>query len=273
MAGTGLQDLVAPNLLVFSPKPGTNSDNGSTFAYNGLVGTAFGDAKAATVKVYPCANCTNVAPVQTLAATVSGAGWSATGAALPTGVYTVEVTQTDWAGNTTSVVRGMESRDAIFVSATGNDANAGTAAAPKLTINAGLAAAATKSEVVVGQGTYGAASLAAANSNKALRGGFDQYAGWARPGTAGTAGTPSQNLTNVEAGGTAILVNAATGVTIDSLRAPARRRVRQPDRTCTASVPSPARTSRSRTSRPRPTTVCRARSERPEGPVPTARTA
>ncbi len=49
-------------------------------------------------------------------ATVAGAGWSATGPALPAGVYTVQVTQTDWAGNTASVTRGIETRNAVFVS-------------------------------------------------------------------------------------------------------------------------------------------------------------
>lgn len=221
VSATGLEDFVAPDLLVFSPRAGANFESYNALTLNGLVGTAFGDAKSATVDIYACANCTNIAPTQTLAATVLGAGWSATtSGALAEGVYTVAVTQTDWAGNTSTVIRGIETRNGIFVSATGNDANPGTAASPKLTILNGLntAVSASRSHVVVGQGTYGALSLTTSQSNKAVRGGFDQYAGWVRPGTAGVAGVASQELTNIEAGPTAVLTNATTGLTIDSVR-------------------------------------------------------
>ena len=74
--------------------------------------------------MFACNNCTNIAPTQTLAPTILGAGWSATSAALTAGVYTLQVVQTDWAGHTAAVVRVFETRPAIFVSPLGNDANA-----------------------------------------------------------------------------------------------------------------------------------------------------
>ena len=220
VSGVGLEDTTAPELLVFAPKPGANSDSYTGMTYNGLIGTALGDDDEVTVNVYPCDNCTNVAPVDTPAAAVLGAGWSATGAALAPGVYTVQVQQTDWAGNTNETLRVIETRNAVFVSATGNNANPGTAALPKQTIAAGLATAVAdgRPEIAVGQGTYGALSVTAGQGNKTINGGFDQYAGWSRPGTAGVGGTANQDLTNIEAGPTAVLVTGATGLTFDGLR-------------------------------------------------------
>jgi hypothetical protein len=220
VSGVGLDDDDAPELLVFAPKPGANSDSYTGMTYNGLLGTDLGDDDQVTVNVYACNNCTNIAPVDSPSVTELGAGWNATGAALAPGVYTVQVQQTDWAGNTNETLRVIETRNAVFVSATGNNANPGTAASPKQTIAAGLTTAVSdaRPEVAVGQGTYGALSVTAGQGNKTVNGGFDQYAGWLRPGSAGVPGTPNQDLTNIEAGPTAVLVTGATGLTFNGMR-------------------------------------------------------
>ena len=220
VSGTGLQDLVAPSLLVFTPKAGANVEDYATLNYNGLIGTDFGDAKTITANVFACDNCTNIAPTQTLTPAIGGAGWSATSPALGAGVYTLQVVQTDWAGHTTEIVRTFQTRPAIFVSPLGDDTlGNGTAASPYKTILKGLNSTTPgKNQVAVGLGVYPAQTLGGTQNGRFINGGFDQYAGWVRPGAAGVAGTPNPELTNIEGAGTAAVFNGLTGVTFNGLK-------------------------------------------------------
>ena len=61
-------------------------------------GTATGDLATVTVNIYAGALATGT-PVQTLSDTNSGSTWTVNAAALLPGVYTVQATQTDGAGN------------------------------------------------------------------------------------------------------------------------------------------------------------------------------
>ena len=210
VSGTGLEDLVAPNLLVFTPKSGANVEDYATLNYNGLIGTDFGDAKTISAKVFACNNCTNIAPTQTLAPTIIGRRLVRDQCLHSTaGVYTLQVLQTDWAGHTTEIVRMFQTRPAIFVSPLGNDANPGTAASPKQDDQCRASVrrcppGAPRWRSVRAR-TPGL-SISAGSGNKTINGGFDQYAGWVRPGSAGVAGTPNQDLSNIEAAGTSTVV-------------------------------------------------------------------
>lgn len=219
----GLSDSTGPDLLLQTPVEGANVDDASPLTFAGLRGLALGDESDVTVDVYACSGCTNIPPLHSFNATVTGGGFSgATPAPLAAGVYTVKVSQADAVGNVTETVNVVESRNAIFVSeVTGNDANPGTAAQPKQTAMAGIttAKAQGKPEVAIGMGGYGGLGLTNAHNNLALRGGFDQYLGWTRPGTAGTVGTPAQDVTQFAAQGQGIVVQATAGLTLDSLHA------------------------------------------------------
>src|SRR5947209_20018922 len=74
----------------------------------------------------------------------------------------------------------VDDTTAVFVAKTGNDANAGTLAAPFLTIAKGIASAgAGKNNVLIGLGTYVESGHTLPNG-VSLYGGFDPAAGWTR---------------------------------------------------------------------------------------------
>ncbi|MGZ6644336.1 MAG: beta strand repeat-containing protein [Solirubrobacteraceae bacterium] len=92
-------DLTGPSLTLAAPAPGSATQS-RTPAFSGAAGTATGDLSQVVVKVYAGAG-TGGAVVQTLTPTAAGATWSATPASLADGVYTVQATQSDQAGNAT----------------------------------------------------------------------------------------------------------------------------------------------------------------------------
>jgi hypothetical protein len=220
---TGVDDTTAPALFVRTPADGTNTDNGTPLTIAGKLGNATGDTRAATVRVLQ-----GMTELYNLPATVTGLNFTATTPApLATGQYTVEITQTDWNGNTTTTVRNVESRNAIFVSPEGvgdsatsaNDANPGTAAAPKKTVPAAILAAlsAGKPEVISGVGYYPKLTLTATHSGSVtVRGSFGQYGDWTRAGTAGLPGSPPKSGSKIWLAQEPVLFNGVTGLTMES---------------------------------------------------------
>jgi Ca2+-binding RTX toxin-like protein len=85
-------DVEAPHVTLDSPADGI-----STPVLSGERGTDAGDNAAVSVRLY--AGTQTAAPLQTLTAGGSGAGWHATPAALEPGTYTARAAQTDAAGN------------------------------------------------------------------------------------------------------------------------------------------------------------------------------
>ncbi len=219
ISGDGFADTTDPVVTLQTPKNGANVDNeaGSALTYTGLAGTALGDDTSVSVRVLDNSMSVVQGP---FAGTVTGGVFSATAPAGITtpGVYTVEVSQGDWDGNSGSDTMKVEVRDAVFVAVApiGNDANPGTAASPKATVAAALAA--PEAQVAVGYGVYdeGAGGLALV-SNKSILGGFGQYTDWTRPGTAGTVGEADNFESQITGTGQAALASGDTGVVLDGL--------------------------------------------------------
>jgi hypothetical protein len=89
-------DTLAP-IVSMASVPSPTSDSMPSF--NGSAGTAAGDLPALTLKIYAGASVTGPV-VQTVHPTASGGGWSAAPAgSLGEGLYTVQLEQTDKAGN------------------------------------------------------------------------------------------------------------------------------------------------------------------------------
>lgn len=90
-------DTVAPTVSLTAPISLTSD---ATPTFEGKAGVAAGDDSAVQLKVYAGATVSG-SPLQTIQATPAGGSWSATPAtALGDGVYTVEASQSDEAGNT-----------------------------------------------------------------------------------------------------------------------------------------------------------------------------
>jgi hypothetical protein len=79
--------------------PTAGSTTGPTPTLSGGAGNATGDGTTITVKIYSGSTATGTA-VQTLTPTRSGATWTTTAAALTSGTYTAQATQTDSAPST-----------------------------------------------------------------------------------------------------------------------------------------------------------------------------
>ena len=216
---TGFSDTTAPCLTVESPTNRGNLDTISDDALTGDAGIEGGDTGAVPVKVYACNGCTNIAPTYSATLTPNGGTWTATPALAP-GVYTVQATQTDWARHTPRrPAVTFEVRNAVFVSPFGSDANAGTVAAPKLTITAAASTAGAQGrpQVAVATGTVRAGRRDDDRASVTVLGGFDQFAGWTRPGTAGASGTPDRTQTMFTGTPQAVTVSGAVTVTLDAL--------------------------------------------------------
>jgi hypothetical protein len=216
---SGLQDATAPSSAVVTPSPNGNADKINGVVLSGDAGFDAGDSGSVAVAVYPCNGCTNVAPTYSASLTPSGGTWT-TNPSLAPGVYTLQTSQSDWDGQTTTsdpVV--FEVRDAIFVSPFGSDANAGTVAAPKLTLANALSTANAQGrpQVAVSAGTFATSGGVAISTNVSVLGAFDQYTGWTRPGTAGQSGTPNKSLTAIEGVPQGVIVSGAVTVTLDGL--------------------------------------------------------
>ena len=95
-AATFTVDTKAPAVAVTQPTDGATVTSGTPT----IRGTADGSSQV-SVQLYAGSTATGT-PVQTIAADVTGGAWSAAAAALDNGVYTVQATQTDAAGNTGS---------------------------------------------------------------------------------------------------------------------------------------------------------------------------
>jgi hypothetical protein len=221
-SGSGRQDGEAPDLSLLRPISGSNRGLGGPTTFSGQRGVDVGDQASVDVAVYPC-RCTNVAPVSQLEAHVVGGAWSATESdPLPAGVYTAVATQTDKAGNTATSTSIFQVRNALFVDPLGgNDANPGTHDAPKQTLPAAMAAAAAITEdrpdIVAGIGTYDAGTGLDLVGGVTVRGGFNQYRGWARPDTLDDANTPNERLSEIQGNGQGAVADGDTGVVLESV--------------------------------------------------------
>ncbi|MEP6626070.1 MAG: Calx-beta domain-containing protein, partial [Acidimicrobiia bacterium] len=214
----GLLDGGDPVLTIDSPTNNGNLDTVSGTVINGDAGFAAGDDRV-PVKVYACTACTNIAPVYSATITPVGGSWTAN-PTLGAGIYTAQASQTDWDGRlVTSPAVTFEVRNAIFVSPFGSDANAGTALAPKLTITAAATAAGVQGrpQLALASGTYAPTAGSTIGAGLTVLGGFDQFTGWSRPGSAGLAGTPVRGKTTLSGAPQALTVNGAVTVTVDAL--------------------------------------------------------
>ncbi len=215
----GHDDAADPTMTIDSPTNNGNLDTVSGTVITGDAGFGPGDTGTVNVNVYACAGCTNIAPTYTGAIAPSGGSWSAN-PTLGSGVFTVQSTQVDWDGRTTtSPALTFQTRNAIFVSAYGNDANAGTALAPKLTLTAASTAAGAQGrpQIALGTGVHAPVGGATIAANVTVLGGFDQFNGWSRPGTAGLSGTPDRSQTTLSGSPQAVTVTGAVTVTLDAL--------------------------------------------------------
>lgn len=216
---TGLADTTSPVLSIDTPTNHGNLDTISGTVINGNAGFAGGDTRTVPVNVYACSSCTNIAPTYSASITPSGGTWTAN-PTLSSGVYTVQSSQTDWAGNTaTSAPVTFEVRNAIFVSPFGSDANPGTVAAPKLTITAAASTAGAQSrpQVAVATGTYAPAGGVTISNNVSVLGAFDQFSGWSRSGSAGLSGTPDRTQTQITGAPQGVTVTGGVTVTLDAV--------------------------------------------------------
>lgn len=91
-------DLVAPAVTLTTPADGATATT-TTPALSGAAGSAGGDSTTVTVRIYSGTG-TGGTLLQAIPVTRSGSSWSTTAAALATGTYTAQATQTDTAGNT-----------------------------------------------------------------------------------------------------------------------------------------------------------------------------
>ena len=218
-SATGLIDTALPSVSIESPTNRGNLDTISSTLVTGDAGIDGGDTGTIPVNVYPCNNCTNITPTYSASVTPNGGTWSASPSLAP-GVYTVQATQTDWNSQTaTTNPVTFEVRNAVFVSPFGSDASAGTVTAPKATVAAAVATAGAQNrpQVAVSAGTYSPASGTTIAANVSVLGGFDQFSGWSRPGTAGATGTPNRSLTKLSGAPQGVFVNGASTVTLDGL--------------------------------------------------------
>ncbi len=140
-------DTTAPEVSVTSPSAGATLST-STPSLEGTAGTATGDGSEVTVRVFE-GSVVGGSPAQTLTATAtSGGAWSTTASALADGVYTVEATQADQAGNT-----GRSSAVTFTVDTTRVDSTA-----PSVTIDSPVADATLDTATPVLRGTAGTAT-------------------------------------------------------------------------------------------------------------------
>ncbi|WP_307781255.1 Calx-beta domain-containing protein, partial [Rhabdothermincola sediminis] len=213
--GVGYADTAAPSPSLVTPVDGANRDSWTALTYAGDLGLERGDHPAVDVSIRQGATV-----VQSFPGMVSGGSWIATAPApLPPGIYTAVVEQSDWVGLVGSDSVVFEVRDAVFVSERGDNAAPGSAAAPKLTVPAAMAAAAAagRPQVAVGAGSYNVGAGLSLASGVRLMGGFDQYRGWSRPGTAGAPGTADNTLTTLRGAPQAALASGAVTATVDGL--------------------------------------------------------
>lgn len=214
----GYTETTAPVITLTNPESGTNVDTASGLTFNGDVGIDAGDLPPVTVTIHSGPD-TSGSAERTLNTTASTGTYSVSTGAFTAGVYTAVATQTDWAGNVgSSNTSTFEVTDAVFVAAEGNDGNAGTTAAPKQTVAAAITAAGTNGKVFIGTGVYAEAAGGIAPLNgQVIKGGYNQYNGWTRPGSAGVGGVVSPLLTEIDATTQAVLVSGAKTVTLDGL--------------------------------------------------------
>ena len=91
-------DTASPSVSLTEPSAALINDRTPT--YSGAAGEAAGDSTTVTVEIFAGSSATGE-PVQTVAATQSGGGWSQEGSPeLPDGTYTARAEQADEAGNT-----------------------------------------------------------------------------------------------------------------------------------------------------------------------------
>jgi hypothetical protein len=90
-------DTAAPTPTIASPSPGAKIA-GSSLTVSGSAGTARGDLPGVTVEVFARGE-TAGTPVEAIEAQSHQGSWSGSLAGLAPGEYTLQVQQTDWAGN------------------------------------------------------------------------------------------------------------------------------------------------------------------------------
>jgi Bacterial Ig-like domain len=125
-------DWVAPVVTLAIPADGALT-NDATPDLSGAAGNAGGDSSTVTVRIHAGSSATG-SPVQTLTPTRSGASWSTTPAALTSGTYTAQASQSDAGANTGSSAPHTFTVDTIAptatdVAAANGGANAGKAEA------------------------------------------------------------------------------------------------------------------------------------------------
>ncbi len=99
-ARTFVVDTTAPGVSLAAPVNGSRTAD-TTPTLSGGAGNATGDDATVTASVYSGAAATGT-PVQTLPITRSGANWSGAADTLPDGTYTVQATQADDLGNSST---------------------------------------------------------------------------------------------------------------------------------------------------------------------------
>ncbi len=116
---------VSPRVTLTEPVNGSTTNHSKpTFA--GAAGTEPGDSTTVSVSVYAGSTATGT-PVQTLSASVSGSSWRVTPTtALANGVYTVQATQTDAAGNVGQSSASMFTVSTVALTVTLTAPKAGT---------------------------------------------------------------------------------------------------------------------------------------------------
>jgi hypothetical protein len=205
-------DTTDPNVTTGSPGP-----NGLTVSPVTLSGTCDttqvppptnppvhpAPGTAVTVLVYAGSG-TGGTPIHTATPTCTAGTWAVTGLSLAAGTYTYTASQADAAGNarTTTGSTFQVITNAVFVSTTGSDTNPGTPAAPKRTVEAGVAAARAAASainpatVVVSTGTFvpaggqGLQLTDAAAYHVTVAGGFHPVTWAADAGTTFLQGAP-----------------------------------------------------------------------------------
>jgi hypothetical protein len=108
---TTASDWVAPGLTLTAPADGS-SKNSTTVTVSGAAGNASGDDTTVTLNVYSGSGATGT-PLLTRAVTRSGATWSTSLTGLGQATYTVQATQSDNAGNTTTTPEATFTVDTI----------------------------------------------------------------------------------------------------------------------------------------------------------------
>ena len=215
----GLADSVAPGLALVTPIDGSNTDDDSGVVISGDLGIEPGDSTDVDVDLYSGPDTTGTL-VEHIDLSPTDGEFSVVRSLAP-GVYTVVADQADWAGNSTTTLEStFEVRDAIFVAPWGDDADPGTAAEPKATVQGGADAAASSpsaDHVALGMGTYSEGDGVELTSTVVVLGGFDAGNGWSRPGTAGASGQADEAATTIEGVPQAATVSGAVWVTFDAV--------------------------------------------------------